>query len=148
MEIRHTEAVDFLKPLMNLILLLVAEDHGLNLISPEVFLYYRIEFQELVVVSDQFPQAVAVSDHNDGRFYLLALSQNDVRFFAEHATASRKWRWKIPKSLDDSKRTKFKRSSAAYRDIKRGTSILLAGSFHGQVPTGISARKASCNFFT
>jgi len=61
-----------------------------NLISPEVFLYYRlpIEFQELVVVSDQFHlKPLLYLINNDGRFYLLALSQNDVRFLREHATA-------------------------------------------------------------
>lgn len=59
------------------------QNHGLALfIAPNFFHYYRLplDFEELVVVSDQFhlkPLMPLLT--GDGRFYLLALSQNQVR---------------------------------------------------------------------
>ncbi|MGD2175138.1 MAG: hypothetical protein PVJ27_07025, partial [Candidatus Brocadiaceae bacterium] len=60
------------------------DSDGLALfLSPDLFRHYRLPapFRELVVVSDQFhlkPLLPLLTD--DGRFYVLALSQNDVRF--------------------------------------------------------------------
>jgi len=100
MEIRHTEAVDFLKPAHELDTaeFWKTKTTDWQSLSPEVFLYYRlpIEFQELVVVSDQFHlKPLLYLINNDGRFYLLALAKMMLGSLREHATASRKWRWKI-----------------------------------------------------
>ncbi|HEY9800213.1 MAG TPA: hypothetical protein V6D25_07630 [Leptolyngbyaceae cyanobacterium] len=61
------------------------QDHGLAIfISPQVFCYYSlpIECQELVVVSNQFHFKPLLNLINsDGKFYILALSQKDLKFF-------------------------------------------------------------------
>lgn len=61
------------------------QDHGLAIfISPQVFRYYSlpIECQELVVVSHQFHFKPLLNVINsDGRFYILALSQKDLKFY-------------------------------------------------------------------
>ncbi|YAF95148.1 MAG: hypothetical protein AB3A66_21625 [Nodularia sp. CChRGM 3473] len=88
MGIRRTEAIDFLQPAKELDTTDFWEhqDHGLAVfISPQMFRYYRLpmEFQELVVVSDCFHiKPLLHLINSDGHFYLLALSQKDVRFFA------------------------------------------------------------------
>ncbi|MDK3156606.1 hypothetical protein QPK87_08445 [Kamptonema cortianum] len=53
-------------------------------ISPSLFRYYRLplDFEELAVVSDRFHLKPLLSLFTgDGQFYLLALSQNQVRLF-------------------------------------------------------------------
>lgn len=61
------------------------QSDGLALfLSPEAFFYYRlpISFEELIVVTDRFhlkPLLRLLS--GDGRFYILAVSQNEVRVF-------------------------------------------------------------------
>ena len=61
------------------------QDAGLALfIAPDFFRYYRvpIEFEELVVVSDRFHLKPLLPLLNgDGRFYLLDLSQQNIRLF-------------------------------------------------------------------
>lgn len=85
--IPHTEAVEFLKQAHKLDTAEFWEnqDHELVIfISPTVFRYYQlpIEFQELVVVTDQFHfKPLLHLINNDGRFYILALSQDNVKFF-------------------------------------------------------------------
>ncbi|HYW21324.1 MAG TPA: hypothetical protein VE956_18890 [Nodularia sp. (in: cyanobacteria)] len=94
MGMRHTEAVDFLQPAKELDTtdFWQNQDSGLAIfISPQMFRYYRLpmEFQELVVVS--VSEAYRRSRfhlkpllhliNSDGKFYLLALSQNEIKFF-------------------------------------------------------------------
>ncbi|GAX35722.1 baeRF3 domain-containing protein [Nodularia sp. NIES-3585] len=87
MGMRHTEAVDFLQPAKELDTtdFWQNQDHGLAIfISPQIFRCYRLpmEFQELVVVSDRFHlKQLLHLINSDGKFYLLALSQKDVKFF-------------------------------------------------------------------
>jgi hypothetical protein len=143
MEIRHTEAVDFLKPAHELDTAEFWEnqDHGLAIfISPEVFRYYRlpIEFQELVVVSDQFHlKPLLYLINNDGRFYLLALSQNDVRFFAGTRYSVKEVEVEnMPKSLDEALQEDEIQKGVQQRiaTSRGGTSNPFSqpGSFHGQ----------------
>jgi hypothetical protein len=86
--IRHTEALDFLQPARELDTndFWEHQDQGLVIfISPQVFRYYCLpmEFPELVVVSNQFHLKPLLNlIQNDGRFYVLGLSQKDVKFFA------------------------------------------------------------------
>ena len=52
--------------------------------SPEVFRYYRLplHFDELLVVTDRFHvKPLLRLFTEDGRFYLLTLSKNDIRFY-------------------------------------------------------------------
>jgi hypothetical protein len=53
-------------------------------ISPQEFLHYRLplKFNELLVVTDRFHiKPLLPLFTSDGRFFILALSQNEVRFF-------------------------------------------------------------------
>jgi hypothetical protein len=82
------------------------QDDGLAIfISPNVFRYYQLpmEFQELVVVSNQFHLKPLVHlINNDGRFLVLALSQDNVRFFeGTHYSIQEVEVENMPKSLDE-----------------------------------------------
>ncbi|AHJ31565.1 hypothetical protein PN465_09120 [Nodularia spumigena CS-584] len=87
MGMRHTEAIDFLQPAKELDTtdFWQNQDNGLAIfISPQMFRYYRLpmEFQELVVVSVRFHlKPLLHLINSDGHFYLLALSQKDIKFF-------------------------------------------------------------------
>lgn len=128
MEIRHTEAVEFLKQAHELDTSEFWEnqDHGLVIfISPTVFRYYQlpVEFQELVVVSDQFHlKPLLQLINNDGRFYILALSQDHVRFFeATRYSANEVELRNVPKSMAE-----------ALQYDETAKAGVQAGSFHGQ----------------
>ncbi|MBE9198266.1 MULTISPECIES: hypothetical protein [unclassified Nodularia (in: cyanobacteria)] len=87
MGMRHTEAVDFLQPAKELDTtdFWQNQNNGLAIfISPQMFRYYCLpmEFQELVVVGDRFHlKPLLHLINSDGKFYLLALSQKDIKFF-------------------------------------------------------------------
>jgi hypothetical protein len=84
--VRTPEARKLLKPAQKILwngLLWQHQSDGLAMfLSPEEFSYYRLpfDFEELVVVTNRFhikPLLPLLS--GDGRFYVLALSQNQVR---------------------------------------------------------------------
>jgi hypothetical protein len=84
--LRTPEAQDLLEPAQNLLwnsLFWQHQSDGLAIfLSSEVFRYYRLpfNFEALVVVTDRFhvkPLLPLLS--GDGRFYVLALSQNEIR---------------------------------------------------------------------
>ncbi|PMB03078.1 hypothetical protein CEN45_01930 [Fischerella thermalis CCMEE 5198] len=82
------------------------QDVGLAIfISPSVFRYYQLpmDFQELVVVSNQFHlKPLLHLVNNDGRFFVLALSQDNVRFFeGTHYNIQEVEVENMPKSLDE-----------------------------------------------
>lgn len=86
--LRSTEAKKLLKPANALLkdsLFWQYQSDGLAVfISPEVFRYFHLplRFEELLVVTDRFhikPLLHVFS--KDGKFYILALSQNEVRLF-------------------------------------------------------------------
>ncbi|WP_353931236.1 hypothetical protein WJM97_01090 [Okeanomitos corallinicola TIOX110] len=87
MGLRHTEAINFLQPAMELAQddFWEHQDQGLVIfISPNLFRYYCLptEFPELVVVSEQFHlKPLLHFINNEGKFFVLALSQKDVKFF-------------------------------------------------------------------
>ena len=141
--IRHTEAVDFLKEAHELdtVEFWENQDQGLAIfISPDVFRYYQLpmEFQELVVVSDQFHlKPLLHLINNDGRFYILALSQKDVRFFeATRYSVKQVEVENLPKSLDEALQSDDTAREGQFRiaTSKGGTSnsATQPGAFHGQ----------------
>jgi hypothetical protein len=143
MESRHTEAVDFLQPAKELdtVEFWENQDHGLVIfVSPNVFRYYQLpmEFQELVVVSDQFHlKPLLHLVNNDGRFYVLALSQKDVKFFEGTRYSIKEVEVKnMPKSLDEALQYDETAKDGQFRiaTSKGGTSNSFSqpGSFHGQ----------------
>lgn len=84
MGIRRAEAEQLLQPVQELDQgdFWEYQDHGLAIfISPAMFDYYRLplEFTELVVASDRFHLKPLLPLFTDERFYVLALSQQEVR---------------------------------------------------------------------
>jgi hypothetical protein len=160
MGIRHTEAVEFLKQAHELDTTEFWEnqDHGLVIfISPTVFRYYQLpmEFQELVVVTDQFHlKPLLQLINNDGRFYILALSQDNVRFFeATRYSANEVEVPNMPKSMAEALQYDETAKEGQFRiSTSRGELPMLLckrAVFMGRgVPTGMSTRKTSCNSFT
>lgn len=143
MEIRHTEAVEFLKQAHELDTSEFWENqnHGLAIfISPTVFRYYSlpIDLQELVIVSDQFHlKPLLRLTNNDGRFYILALSQKDVRFFEGTRYSVKEVEVEnLPKSLDAALNYDETAQDSQFRiaTSKGGTanSAQQPGAFHGQ----------------
>ncbi|MFN6474987.1 hypothetical protein [Nostoc sp. DedQUE07] len=109
-------------------------------ISENIFRYYPlpIDFQELVVVTDRFHIKPLLPILNgNGRFYILALSQQDVRFFE-----GTRYRVKevevenLPKSLDEALQRDDTAKEGQFRiaTSKGGTSNTFSqpGTFHGQ----------------
>lgn len=108
MGIRHTEAINFLQPAMELDTTDFWEhqDRGLAIfISSQVFRYYHLpmECQELVVVSDRFHlKPLLHLTNNDGKFYVLALSQKDAKFFEGTRSGLNEVEVEnMPKSIDE-----------------------------------------------
>lgn len=143
MEIRPTEAVDFLQPAKELDTAAFWEhqDHGLVIfVSPETFRYYQlpVEFEELVVVSEQFHlKPLLPLINNDGRFYILALSQDNVRFFeGSRYSVDEVEVENMPQSLDEALQydETAKEGQNRIGTSKGGTSNPFSqpGEFHGQ----------------
>lgn len=109
-------------------------------ISPEVFRYYSLpfEFQELVVVTDRFHfKPLLHLVNNDGRFYILALSQKDVRLLeATRSSVKEVELENLPKSMDEALDYDETAKEGQHRiaTSKGGTnnSFQQPGSFHGQ----------------
>ena len=117
------------------------QDLGLTIfISPKVFRYYSLpfKFQELVVVTEQFHlKPLLHLINNDQRFYLLAVSQKDVRFFeGTHFSIKEVEVENMPKSLDEALQYDDTAKEGQFRiaTSKGGTSNSFAqpGAFHGQ----------------
>lgn len=108
--------------------------------APGFFRYYKspIDFEELVVVSDAFhvkPLMPLVA--GDGLFYILALSQDEVRLIECTRYSAREVEVKnLPHSLDEALQYDETAKEGQYRisTSKGGTnnSFTHAGSFHGQ----------------
>lgn len=141
--IRHTEVANFLQQALELDTsdFWEHQDHGLVIfISPNVFRYYclPIEFPELVVVSEQFHlKPLLHLIHNDGSFYILALSQKNVRFFqGTRYSLNEVEIEKMPKILDEALLEDDLQKGVQHRiGTSRGGSTnpaLQPGSFHGQ----------------
>lgn len=107
--LRSAEQEDLLEPareLMDGMRAWKQDSDGLAVfISPELFRYYRLpsRFEELAVVSDQFhikPLLPLLT--GDGRFFVLALSQKDVRLLqcTHHSLREIELR-DVPTSLED-----------------------------------------------
>jgi hypothetical protein len=109
-------------------------------ISKDIFRYYAmpLNFDELVVVTDRFHVKPLLPILNgDGRFYLLALSQKDVRLFeGTHYSVKQVEVQNLPNSLDEALNDD---ETAQEGQIRVGTSkggtansATQPGAFHGQ----------------
>ncbi|BBD65478.1 hypothetical protein NIES4072_08470 [Nostoc commune NIES-4072] len=109
-------------------------------ISDNIFRYYPlpIDFQELVVVTDRFHIKPLLPILNgNGRFYILALSQQDVRFFEGTRYSVKEVEVEnLPKSLDEALQRDDTAKEGQFRiaTSKGGTSNPFSqpGTFHGQ----------------
>ncbi|MBD2778590.1 hypothetical protein [Iningainema tapete] len=109
-------------------------------ISKDIFRYYTlpIDFKELVVVTDRFHVKPLLPILNgNGRFYLLTLSQKDVKFFeGTHYTIKEVEVENLPKSLDEALGYDDTAKEGQFRiaTSKGGTSNPFSqpGAFHGQ----------------
>ncbi|BAT55630.1 hypothetical protein NOS3756_46230 [Nostoc sp. NIES-3756] len=119
------------------------QDHGLAIfISPQVFRYYSlpIECQELVVVSHQFHfKPLLHLINSDGKFYILALGQKDLKFFEGTRTSITEVEVEnMPKSVDEvlqydetGKEGQF-RSATSKGSNNNPFTRSQPGAFHGQ----------------
>lgn len=140
---RHTDALELLQPAMDL----DDEDFwqhqsdGLAIfIANRVFHYYCLptHFNELVIVSDRFhlkPLMPLLT--GDGRFYLLTLSKDEVKFFEGNRYSIRELEVEgMPKSMDEALQydTPDKEIQNRIATSRGGTnnSFQQPGSFHGQ----------------
>ncbi|MBD1941744.1 hypothetical protein H6F50_05130 [Coleofasciculus sp. FACHB-712] len=109
-------------------------------ISPEIFRYYQlpVDVEELVIVSDRFHiKPLLPIVNNDGRFYILALSQKDVRLLqATRTTVKEVHIENLPKSKDEALQYDATSKDGQIRiaTSKGGTNNTFQqpGSFHGQ----------------
>jgi len=117
------------------------QDHGLVIfVSPDTFRYYRlpIEVQELVDVANHFhlkPLVPLLT--NNGRFYVLALSQDDVRLFEGTRSRVREVAVEgMPKSMAEALQYDETAQEGQFRiATSRGGTANAAvqpGAFHGQ----------------
>jgi hypothetical protein len=142
MGIRHAEAVDFLQSARELDRgdFWEHQNQGLVIfISPNLFRYYclPIEFAELVVVNEQFHlKPLLHFINNDGKFYVLALSQKDVKFFAGTGHSLKEVQVEnMPHRLEDTLlEDEFQKGVQHRIGSHRGgnTAAQHPGSFHGQ----------------
>ncbi|MBD2490480.1 hypothetical protein [Aulosira sp. FACHB-615] len=145
MEMNEGEANELLQPAMELDTgeFWENQDQGLAiLIAPGVFRYYQLptEFPELVVVSDRFHiKPLLPLINHDGKFYVLALSQQDLKFFAGTRSGLQEVEIEnLPKSLDEALLYDETSKEGQFRiATKKGSSSnpfsrSQPGAFHGQ----------------
>jgi Bacterial archaeo-eukaryotic release factor family 6 len=111
-------------------------------ISNDTVRYYSLplDFEDLVVVTDRFHiKPLLPILNNDGRFYLLALSQKDVRFFeGTRYNINEIEVENLPKSLDEALNNDETAKEGQFRigTSKGGTANSFSrsqpGAFHGQ----------------
>lgn len=141
--IRHTEAVDFLKAAHELDTpeFWENQERGLVIfISPDVFRYYLLpdEVPEIVVVDGQFHlKPLLPLIQNDGRFYVLALSQDNVKFFQGTRYSIKEIEVEnLPKNMEEALQYDETAQEGQQRIAtgRGGTSnsFTQPGSFHGQ----------------
>ncbi|HEY9904411.1 MAG TPA: hypothetical protein V6D43_18575 [Candidatus Sericytochromatia bacterium] len=141
------EVSDFLQPIQELVdsdgsFWVEDNNDGLAVfLTSGVFRYYRLplSFQELVVVTDRFhlKPLLPLLITGDEQYYVLALSQKDVKFFSCKRDKIREIELKdVPKSLDEALGydETAKDGQRRMSTPKGGTnnSFQQAGSFHGQ----------------
>ncbi|WP_442936566.1 baeRF6 domain-containing protein [Nostoc sp.] len=120
-------------------------------ISENIFRYYTlpIDFQELVVVTDRFHIKPLLPILNgNGRFYIMALSQQDVRFFeGTRYSVNEVEVENLPRSLDEALQRDDTAKESQFRigTSKGGSTNAFSqpGTFYGQ---GSPDRDKRCNW--
>ncbi|MBD2100523.1 hypothetical protein [Leptolyngbya sp. FACHB-261] len=140
---RHTEVLDLLKPAHDLDTgdFWQHQDQGLAMfIAPSVLHYYQlpVELAELVVVNGRFHlKPLLPLFTQDEHFYILALSQNQFKFFKASPYDIQEIELEgVPKSMDEALNydSTGKQLQNRISTSKGGTSnpFQHAGTFHGQ----------------
>jgi hypothetical protein len=113
------------------------QDDGLAaFISPGFFRSFRlpVAFKELLVVTDRFHiKPLLHLFSNDGRFYILALSQNEVRLFqcTRHSCTEMELK-RIPKNLAEALKHDHPERQLQFHTRTPGGTGVRAAIFHGQ----------------
>lgn len=120
--------------------------------APGFFKYYRlpVQFEELVTAGTRFHLGPLLPMlQADGRYYLLAVSQNHVRLFrGTHYTISELYPEKLPKSLQDALNIDEYRESLqhmAYTGVGVGGPVsaqAMEGGMHGHGGSSMDVRKS------
>ena len=148
--LRSPEAKKLLKPAKALIrngLFWQYQSDGLaTFISSQEFFPYRLplKFDELLVVTDRFHiKPLLPLSSNDGRFFVLALSQNDVRFF--HCTRYSAYEVElegVPRGLSEALKYDAPEKQLQFHTRTPSATGERAAMFHGQ---GMGADNAKNN---
>lgn len=148
--LRSPEAKKLLKPAKALIrngLFWQYQSDGLaTFISSQEFFPYRLplKFDELLVVTDRFHiKPLLPLFSNDGRFFVLALSQNDVRFF--HCTRYSAYEVElegVPRGLSEALKYDAPEKQLQFHTRTPSATGERAAMFHGQ---GMGADNAKNN---
>ena len=141
-ELRAPEAKELLGPARELLddsVFWRYQSEGLAVfLSPGVFRYYRLplNFEDLVVVADRYhlkPLLPLLT--GDGQFYVLALSQNEVRLLrATRHSVSEVELEDVPKSLADTLRYDDQEKQLQFHSGTAGGRGGRAAIFHGHDP--------------
>jgi hypothetical protein len=141
-ELRAPEAKELLGPVRELLddsVFWRYQSEGLAVfLSPGVFRYYRLplNFEDLVVVADRYhlkPLLPLLT--GDGQFYVLALSQNEVRLLrATRHSVSEVELEDVPKSLADTLRYDDQEKQLHFHSGTAGGRGGRAAIFHGHEP--------------
>lgn len=119
-------------------------------ISTETFRYFRLpyEFDELVVVTDRFHIKPLLSLLTvDGRFYVLALSQNQVRLLqGTHQRVGTVNLANLPKSLADALGVEAREKQLQFHTASRGGGAIFHGHGGGGADESIR-KKALLRYF-
>ena len=120
--------------------------------APGFFKYYRlpVTFDEVVTANTRFHVGPLLPLlQADGRYYLLAVSQNHVRFFrGTHYTIAELYPEKLPRSLQDALQIDEFRESLqhmAYTSVGVGGPVsarAMEGGMHGHGGSSMDVRKA------
>jgi hypothetical protein len=138
--LRITEARKLLKPTKALLkdsIFWQFQSDGLAVfISPDIFHYYHLPFpfEELLVVTDRFhikPLLHLLS--KDGRFFILALSQNEVRLFQCTRHSVNEFELEgVPKSMAEALKYDDPEKQLQFHTRTPGGTGVRAAIFHGQ----------------
>jgi len=134
------QATELLQPASDLVVsqsFWLYQSDGLAVfVSPELFRHYRLplRFQDEVVVTDHFSikQLVPLFSE-DGRFYILALSQKRIRFFeATHLGIQERAVPEMPKNISDLRQYDVEEEHLQAHTIAMTQTARTSLVFHGQ----------------
>jgi len=153
--LRLPDAAELLKPAWKLqsdALFWRHQREGLAVfLSPEIEVHYRLPlpFVELAMVGDRFHVKPLLSFFTgDGRFYILALSQNEVRLLeGSRYSVSEVELDAMPSSLQDALGVEAREKQLQFHTRAPGVTGARAAVFHGHGPGGEESKEKLLRYF-